>query len=219
MPRPGVSKTQPNVFMIDQQSYITPRQEHSFEFEEKKSRFICALYPTDCRDDALKTINRVSRENARANHNCYGFIIGNPAKPAEMAASDDGEPSGTAGRPILNVMQQQAVGDAVVIVTRYFGGIKLGAGGLVRAYSRGAKDVLAIAEFREVKPVTTLDLQFDFAFEALVRATASNMHGTSTGWKYGDCVSCIVNIPCDTAQMFIRHLQDRTAGGIKFRHR
>lgn len=108
-----------------------------------RSRFITTLGPAPTVEAARAFIDRQRAEFADATHNCWAYVVGPPGSTAYVGLSDDGEPAGTAGKPMLQVLLGCGVGDIVVVVTRYFGGIKLGTGGLVRAYSGGVKAALA----------------------------------------------------------------------------
>ncbi len=114
------------------------------EHEVKKSRFIAFAYPAASREEALAHLDETKRLFPDARHHCWAYLVGNPYSPQAVAMSDDGEPSGTAGKPILNVLEHKEVGDVMLIVVRYFGGVKLGAGGLVRAYSAAAEQVMSV---------------------------------------------------------------------------
>ena len=113
--------------------YITIKEDGIIEEEIKKSRFICHLKRVKTEEEARDFIQRIKKEHHKANHNCSCFILGENAEIKR--SSDDGEPSGTAGVPMLTVLEKQGLTDTVAVVTRYFGGIKLGAGGLIRAYA------------------------------------------------------------------------------------
>lgn len=113
--------------------YVTIKQDGRVEEEIKKSRFICHVKRVKTEDEARNFINSIKKEHHKANHNCSCFILGESAEIKR--SSDDGEPSGTAGIPMLTVLENHRLTNTVVVVTRYFGGIKLGAGGLIRAYA------------------------------------------------------------------------------------
>ena len=104
------------------------------EFIEKKSRFIGRVWPVDTEEEALEKIQQMKKQHYDATHNCWAYVI----KDGPMRFSDDGEPGGTAGNPMMQVLQREQIYNVVCVVTRYFGGILLGAGGLVRAYTKGA---------------------------------------------------------------------------------
>lgn len=127
---------------MDKSSFITIADECSSEFTEKKSKFISSAFVAETVEQAEKIVAAVKARYPDATHNCYAYVT---EKGVVQRFSDDGEPSGTAGMPILNVINKLLVTNVLVIVTRYFGGIKLGAGGLVRAYSQAAADVMTKA--------------------------------------------------------------------------
>ena len=114
------------------------------EITEKKSRFIATVQPVTTPEEALAFVAEKKKEYWDARHNCYAYVTGKNQE--QMRCSDDGEPSGTAGRPILDVLLREQIHDAVIVVTRYFGGVLLGTGGLVRAYQKAASEGLAAAE-------------------------------------------------------------------------
>ncbi len=122
--------------------YRRPARQHSVELEIRKSRFICDVQPVDNRDDALRFIGSVRHSHPKANHHCWAYIAGQPEDVHQWNCSDDGEPKGTAGQPMLNVLQHSDLGNICAVVTRYFGGIKLGTGGLARAYSQAVQQGL-----------------------------------------------------------------------------
>ncbi|MDF2668607.1 MAG: impact family protein [Paenibacillus sp.] len=124
--------------------YRTIKHHNSAEIVIKKSRFISHVMPVQAEDEAITFIERIKKEHWSASHNCSAYLIGD--KDQFQKASDDGEPSGTAGKPILEVMKHQQMKNVVVVVTRYFGGIMLGAGGLVRAYTDATVEGLASGE-------------------------------------------------------------------------
>ena len=115
--------------------YLVPTQFGEDEFIEKKSRFIGRLWPVETEEAALEKIQEMKKKHYDATHNCWAYNI----KDGAVRFSDDGEPGGTAGMPMLQVLQREGLYNCVCVVTRYFGGILLGAGGLVRAYTKGAK--------------------------------------------------------------------------------
>lgn len=116
--------------------YLTIANDFSDETVIKKSRFITSLKRVQNEDQAMDFINEIKKTHVKANHSCYAFMIGQ--RDQIQRASDDGEPSGTAGVPILEVIKKNDLHDVCIVVTRYFGGIKLGAGGLIRAYAGSA---------------------------------------------------------------------------------
>lgn len=139
--------------------YLIPAAEHRVEERIKGSRFIASLARADSPEAAREFIERIKQEFPDATHNCWAFAAGPPADTAHVGLSDDGEPHGTAGKPMLNVLLHSDVGEIAVVVTRYFGGTKLGTGGLVRAYSGLVSlglETLPTKEFVETAEVTVV---------------------------------------------------------------
>ena len=136
--------------MIDMTPILMPAKNGSNEIVIDRSRFICHVFRVESVDEANRYINKIREEHNRANHNCVAYLIGENNEFGR--AADDGEPSGTAGAPMLDVLQRQNIRNCLVIVTRYFGGVKLGAGGLIRAYGSAVSEGLkAVGLIRRVK--------------------------------------------------------------------
>lgn len=151
---------------MSEKSFLTiPKQVFFLETVVNKSRFLAYALGVENPEEANDFLTTIRKKHYDATHNCYAYIIGNSIK-----FSDDGEPSGTAGKPILNVLQQKGFADIIVVVTRYFGGIKLGAGGLVRAYGGAAADLLATVP--TLKFLKCVDVEVSVAYNAL-RAVVS----------------------------------------------
>lgn len=143
---------------------LTIKSNGTHEIEIKKSRLLCTMARIDNEDQAKKIIDQVSKDNTKANHNCYAYMLGDDDHI--QRESDNGEPSGTAGVPILEVLKMNELHNVLAVVTRYFGGIKLGAGGLIRAYSNATSttiDKLGIVKLVNKQKITlTIDYnQFD----------------------------------------------------------
>ena len=130
--------------------YLMPAKNGTHEIVIDRSRFICHVFRVESVDEATRYINAVREVHERANHNCVAYLIGENNEFGR--AADDGEPSGTAGSPMLEVLQRQSIRNCLVVVTRYFGGVKLGAGGLIRAYGSAVSEGLkAVGLVRRVK--------------------------------------------------------------------
>lgn len=166
------------------QSYYTPNGSTEVVYEIKKSKFIARLCLASNRAEAMSVLEHAKQDYPDARHHCWAYLIGSPNKPKLIARSDDGEPSGTAGKPILNVMQHKAVGDVMLVVTRYFGGIKLGAGGLVRAYSQAAQQVYDQAPTRLQVLLEGYRLICDFSDEQHIRHWLSRHEGAMLNATY-----------------------------------
>ncbi len=149
------------------ESYITVEKKASAEYVEKRSRFIANVFPVSAESEATEIIARLKKEYWDARHNVYAYII----KEGNICRyTDDGEPSGTAGVPVLDVMKKQGIVDCLVVVTRYFGGVLLGTGGLVRAYSTAAIDGLREAHVITMKPCSLCEIVCDYGdYDTLLR--------------------------------------------------
>lgn len=135
-----------------------------------KSRFICKLVKVYSEEDVMNALNSAKEEYKDATHYCYSYIINNTER-----FNDDGEPGGTAGMPILNVLKQNELNYVLCIVIRYFGGIKLGAGGLVRAYTKSASECLNISTLKELKIGFSIKILFDYDKVKLIDYTLNNI--------------------------------------------
>ncbi|WP_418765992.1 YigZ family protein [Mailhella sp.] len=134
-----------------------------FEEEIKRSRFITTLARADSRERALRFVERIREEFPDARHHCWAYAVGKPGDTAQVGQSDDGEPHGTAGRPMLAQLLYGGVGELVAVTTRYFGGIKLGTGGLTRAYQNGVKRALALLPVTEKQVFVRAIAEVDYA--------------------------------------------------------
>lgn len=130
--------------------YLAPDVEQQFELEIKRSRFITSVVPVKDANSAKAALLVIRKKWPDANHHCWAMVAGHPQDVYQQDQSDDGEPRGTAGKPILHVLLHSGLGNTLVVVTRYFGGVKLGAGGLVRAYSQSASEALGQITTRSV---------------------------------------------------------------------
>ena len=128
------------------------------EINIKKSKFICSLYPTKNKKESKEIIQQLNRKYNDATHNCTAYIVGDGE-----GFDDDGEPGGTAGKPMINVLRKNELHNVTAIVTRYFGGIKLGAGGLVRAYSKSVMEAVSKAEIVEIEEYNIYELIFEYS--------------------------------------------------------
>jgi uncharacterized YigZ family protein len=159
-----------------------------------KSRFITWLRPVASREQAMAVIDQARARYPDASHHCYAYLLGNPAS-AQAAMNDDGEPSGTAGKPIFNVIQHKGRSDVLVVVSRYFGGVKLGAGGLVRAYAAAAEAVLAEVERVESVPQVTCRLEMGFPLEQRLRHWAEQNSAEVLDVHYSQSVAMTLRCP------------------------
>lgn len=176
-------------------SLKVPQSFSSAELEIKKSRFIGWAAPVATREEALQWVERARAEFPDARHHCWAYQLGDSEVATHAAANDDGEPSGTAGRPILNVIQHKHIGNVIVIVIRYFGGIKLGAGGLVRAYSGAAELVLSGLPVQEPVQTELAIVECDFAHEQAIRHFCNQHQADVVNVEYKQQVQMTVQVP------------------------
>jgi uncharacterized YigZ family protein len=149
--------------------YFIPEQAIEIETEIKRSRFIAHIAHCSDTEAALQIIEQARQSYPDARHHCWAYIACPPLSSTAVRFSDGGEPSGTAGKPILNVLQHSHYGEIICVVSRYFGGTKLGAGGLVRAYSNSTLAALEQLTVREIVELQSLQIDFAFPFESSIR--------------------------------------------------
>lgn len=167
------------------------------ETEVKKSRFIARVAPVASREEVRTWLEQARKDHPDARHICWAYQIGRPGAAAEAGMNDDGEPSGTAGKPILSVIQHKDMGDVLVLVVRYFGGIKLGAGGLVRAYAGATEAVLSAVERVTQKPLSRVTVTMTFADEQPIRHWCEQHDAGVDQVDYGPQVVADIVVPVD----------------------
>ncbi|MGN6228728.1 MAG: IMPACT family protein [Dyella sp.] len=176
------------------------------EQDIKKSRFLALAAPVDSPEEALDFVQEVS--DPAATHNCWAYRIGQAYR-----FNDDGEPGGTAGRPILQAIEGQGIDHAVVVVTRWYGGIKLGAGGLARAYGGTAAECLRLAERVPIVPMATLALSCDFADLALLKARLPELKATLDSETFhAEGADLVVRLPQARVDEALTRITDLTRG-------
>mgnify|MGYP002511531473 FL=1 len=189
---------------------ITVKQEHTIENIISKSRFIAHIKPVESEDAAKAFIDAVKSEHREATHNCSAYTIGDQMNIQK--ANDDGEPSGTAGVPMLDILKKLEIHNAAVVVTRYFGGIKLGGGGLIRAYSGAVRDVIYDIGRVAMRPAipTTVTITYDLTgkFEYELASTPYLLRETN----YTDKVSYHIDVVKTDYDQFIDFLNRNTSG-------
>lgn len=185
----------------------------SAEIEEKKSRFIAHVAAVNTEEEALAFIEGKKKQYWDARHNCYAYILGEQAQT--MRFSDDGEPSGTAGRPILEVLAGSGIRNLVVVVTRYFGGTLLGTGGLVRAYTKATQAGLDASDVRIMCCGYGMTIVTDYNGIGKVQYLLGS-RGIPTGEAdYGEQVTVRVDIPYEEKDAVINEITEATAGKAK----
>ena len=175
-------------------SYQTLKNPVTARLEIKKSEFIAYAYPVNSREQAMFHVEQLREKHPDARHWCWAYIIGDPDNTTSAGFDDDGEPSGTAGRPILGVLQHKSIGNIIIIVVRYFGGIKLGAGGLTRAYAGSAQAAVDQMILQPFVPMMQVQILADFATEAQCRYVVESLEGTIEDVAYSKQVTLTVTI-------------------------
>lgn len=193
---------------------IIPLKEVRTELIVVNSRFIATLAPVFSVDEAKEFIHKVRQEFKDASHNVPAYLVG--CGSAVIAhCSDDGEPSGTAGRPALAVLQGSQLGDSAVVVTRYFGGTRLGTGGLVRAYSDAVRAVLDLVQRAQKIPVVTVMLGLPYAYFDQVRLLVAAHSGEITDQDFGAEVTLTLSFPVEKLENFQSALRNLSNGQLQ----
>ena len=188
-------------------SYQTLKRAVTTRLEIKKSEFIAYAYPVTSREQAMFHVEQLREQYADARHFCWAYIVGDPDNTTSAGFDDDGEPSGTAGRPILNVLQHKSIGNVIVIVVRYFGGIKLGAGGLTRAYAGSAQAAVDEMILNPYVPMTQIQILAEFATEAQCRYMIESLGGHIDDVSYSKQVTLTATL----AEADVENLKARLA--------
>ena len=191
--------------------YLIPTQFGEDEFYEKKSHFIGRVWPVETEEEALDKIQAMKKQHYDATHNCWAYII----KDGAVRFSDDGEPGGTAGMPMLQVLQREGLYNIVCVVTRYFGGILLGAGGLVRAYTKGAKIAVDAAGKSMKRVWTVVYLPCPYPFYERVKLLAAEFEGIIRTCDFGAEVELELLFPEGQVKPFFDKLTDMTSGTVE----
>ena len=192
-------------------TYFVPCSEAESEFTEKRSRFIGHVARVESEADARAYIDKVKKQHYDARHNCWCYIL---HEGGVVRYGDDGEPQGTAGQPMLNVFQREGVENVVCVVTRYFGGVLLGAGGLTRAYGKSAKDALDAAGKAKMTLWARRRVSVPYPlFERLTRL-AESLGGVVEGSDYGADVAVTLRLPQERDAAFAAALTELSNGGV-----
>ena len=180
------------------------------EFIEKRSRFIGQVWPVSSEEETQDRIRAAKKKYHDARHNCWCYILGDNI----LRYSDDGEPQGTAGQPMLNVFQREGVGNVCCVVTRYFGGILLGAGGLTRAYGKAARDALAAAGVSTLSLWDRAQFRCEYALLERVKLDIAALGGQIDAMDYAADVTVTVSLPEGTFDTLHQRLTELSAGAI-----
>jgi uncharacterized YigZ family protein len=192
--------------------YLVPGARHRAEQTIDRSRFICTLERVSSAADAQEFLREMNDEFSDATHNCWAYLIGAPGSTDRIGMSDAGEPHGTAGRPMLTVLQHSGVGDIAAIVTRYYGGTNLGTGGLVKAY--GGTVQLALATMPRVERIDYLEMIVTIGYESIsaLQQLLPRFESSSLHEDYGERATFRLRVPVARADELRAALLDATSG-------
>lgn len=196
-------------------AYPVPAARHRCEETVKKSRFIATVAHAESAEGAKALITAVRAEFRSATHNCWAFVAGPPGSCGVLGMSDDGEPYGTAGRPMLNVLSGSGIGEIAVVVTRFYGGVKLGTGGLVRAYSGAVKAALESLPLTRKYSLSRVLLTFPYQHVSSIRNLLESFGGKILTETYSEAISLTVDLPEEKAERFRQLAGDLTSGRIR----
>ncbi len=185
---------------------------YQIEQEIEKSRFICTLAHCDNVENARKTIDYIQKKYQDATHNCYAFQVDLPKSTSHIGCSDDGEPHGTAGKPMLTSLLYADVGEIVAVVTRYFGGIKLGTGGLVRAYQSSVALALESAPIKEKVEEVLVKITLDYSQSSLMFRIINDYEARIIQEDFLNDVTYTISLPIDRKNELIERVELETNG-------
>ena len=191
--------------------YVTIAQRAEDDFFERKSQFIGYIAPVSSEEEALAFLAEIRAKHRDARHNCFAYILQNGVK----RASDDGEPQGTAGVPIMEVVEREGLTDVIVVVTRYFGGILLGAGGLVRAYAHAAKLAVDAAQRKVMSPAVLVEMQMDYNQYGRINNVLSKYTAIVQDTAFTDMVTMRILFIERDVEAFRAELTEMTAATVE----
>ncbi len=191
--------------------YYVPSRPGEAEYTEKRSRFLGHVRMVATEEEAKAFIAEMKKKYYDARHNCWCYII----KDGAERYSDDSEPQGTAGIPMLEVFRREGISNCVCVVTRYFGGVLLGAGGLLRAYTKSAKDALDAAGVSVVRPWTECGIPCSYSLAERLKNEVAAMDGIVTDTEYGAAVTVKALIPQERYEELAERIFDVTNGNVK----
>jgi len=199
--------------MSDQAArYPIPAQRFRSEIEVERSRFITTVQEVTTPEAAQAFVAELKTEFPDANHNCWAYLVGPPGSSDRIGLSDDGEPHGVAGRPMLTTLQHSGLGDTAVVVTRYFGGIKLGKGGMVKAYTAAVQAALEQLPRGQRIDWAVLAVSFDYSLVTPLQRRLDDFEVETLASDYGEQVHVRLRLPVEQREGFEKMFADLTAG-------
>ena len=200
------------------QPYLIPLTAVQFEEEIKKSTFITYLAHTPSIEAAKAFVDSIKQKHSDARHNCWGFVAGRPQDSMKWGFSDDGEPSGTAGKPILAQLAGSNVGEITAVVTRYYGGIQLGTGGLVKAYGGGVQQALKLLQTIEKKITIKLNLTLDYSLVPLTQSIMAQFQAIEVEADYSEKVAFVIELECLQVEAFTQTIINKSGAKVIVAH-
>lgn len=200
---------------MNDQPYLIPINDVVFEEEIKKSVFITHLSHAPTMGSAKAFVDEIKSQHPAARHHCWAFVAGRAEDSMLWGFSDDGEPSGTAGKPILAQLAGSGVGEMTAVVTRYSGGIKLGTGGLVKAYGGGVQQALKQLQTIEKKITTKLNLRLDYSMMPLIQSTMAQYQTQQLNAEFNAQVSLLIEVDKRDVELFIQTLVNKSGAKIE----
>lgn len=198
--------------------YPYPAHRVTYQEEIKKSAFIVHIAHTPTLDDAKAFIKQIQQQYPDARHNCWAHVAGEPSGSHVLGFSDDGEPNGTAGKPMLNVLMGSGIGEITAVVTRYFGGIKLGTGGLVRAYGGSLNNALAELSLATRVPMVTLQGESSYALQGIIEQTLNKSYQVSQLDKaFSQSIAWTITIAAAQAKDAIKEIYEISHGAVELK--
>ena len=191
--------------------YLVPTRPSETQFTEKRSTFIGHVWPAASEEEARACIDEMKKKYHDARHNCWCYLL----KDGPVRYSDDGEPQGTAGQPMLGVFQKEGVSNVCCVVTRYFGGILLGAGGLTRAYGAAAKLALDAAGISRMRLWAVLAVPCPYSLYERMRLLVEKCGGAVESADFGADVALTVLLPAEDAEAFREQVTELSAGAVE----
>lgn len=195
--------------------YPIPAETFRCEIEVKHSRFITTVETVETPEAALEFISRLKHEFPDATHNCWAYLIGPPGSTDRIGLSDDGEPHGVAGKPMLTTIQHSGIGDIVVVVTRYFGGTKLGKGGMVKAYTLAVKTALDGLKTTEKIDWITINVKAGYQLLDSVERLLPDYEVKLLEKQFSDQIILTLQLPAENLEQFTIRLTDLSSGQIE----
>ena len=180
---------------------------------EKKSKFICHLFTVTSADEVTEIIKAEKKKYYDARHHCFAYVMGDDG--ADIKCSDDGEPSGTAGRPMLDILQKEGLTDILCVVTRYFGGTLLGTGGLVRAYSAALKDAIDKSTFKNETEAVIVKYKYGYNFDARISSYLNDKDIKVLDSEYSDAVEITIVLEKEMYSAVDADLVNITNGSVE----